>query len=221
VSCNLQDNVKCFTWKQRYEVALGVQQESGLFTAAQDVPSGIRKCSSPHSQSALNGKAPPIRRHEDRQLLCYTSRPIRKDMEVTGSPTIDLILSSTASDGEFFAYLEDVDPRGRVSYVTEGELRALDRAVSSDPPYPRPGPYHSFQRKDGLPLTPGDIVSIDFAMIPTSYLFKRGHAIRLALAGADRDHFAVLPGPGPVWIVYRDAAQQSCLDLPVRETGPR
>ena len=162
----------------------------------------------------------PDRQREDRRLLCYTSHPIRKDMEVTGSPTIGLILSSTATDGEFFAYLEDVDPRGRVAYVSEGELRAIDRAVSSDPPYPRPGPYHSFKRKDALPLAPGDIVSVDFAMIPTSYLFKRGHAIRLALAGADRDHFAVLPGPGPVWIVYRDAAQQSYLDVPVRETGP-
>jgi putative CocE/NonD family hydrolase len=158
----------------------------------------------------------PDRRRADGRLLCYTSLPLERDMEVTGSPEVRLVLSSTASDGEFFAYLEDVDRKGRVSYVTEGELRALHRAVSSDPPYPEPGPYHSFKHRDGLPLKAGEISSIGFALIPTSYLFKRGHAIRLALAGADRDHFAALPGPAPVWTVYRDAAHRSSLELPVK-----
>ena len=138
-------------------------------------------------------------------------------MEVTGPPRVNLFLRSTASDGEFFAYLEDVYRKGQVSYVTEGELRALHRALSSDPPYSQPAPYHSFKRADSLPLTTGEVSSIDFAMIPTSYLFRRGHAIRLALAGADRDHFAALPGPPPTWVVYHDAARRSSLELPTRQ----
>jgi putative CocE/NonD family hydrolase len=162
----------------------------------------------------------PDRRRVDSRLLCYSSLPLESDTEVTGSPEVRLALRSTASDGEFFAYLEDVDPKGRASYVTEGELRALDRATGSDPPYPQPAPYHSFRHRDSLPLKAGEISSIDFAMIPTSYLFKRGHVIRLALAGADRDHFASLPGPVPVWSVHRDAAHRSSLDLPVRQTRP-
>ena len=105
----------------------------------------------------------PDRRRADRRLLCYTSRPLERDMEVTGSPRVNLFLRSTASDGEFFAYLEDVDRKGRVSYVTEGELRALHRALSSDPPYSQPAPYHSFKRADSLPLRTGEVSSIDFA----------------------------------------------------------
>jgi len=159
----------------------------------------------------------PDRHQADRKLLCYTSRPLEKDTEVTGSPTVNLFLSSTASDGEFFAYLEDVDIKGRVLYVTEGELRAIDRALGSDPPYPQPQAYHSFKRRDSLPLKAGEVSSIDFAMIPTSYLFRKGHAIRLALAGTDRDHFVALPGPPPSWTVYRDAAHRSSLGLPIRQ----
>lgn len=161
------------------------------------------------------------RRRADRKLLCYTSRPLERDTEVTGSPRVKLFLTSTASDGEFFAYLEDVDRKGRVSYVTEGELRALDRAESSDPPYPQPVPYHSFLRMHSLLIKAREICIIDFAMLPTSYLFKRGHAIRLALAGADRDHFAALPGPPPTWTVYRDTAHPSSLELPVSQNQPQ
>ncbi len=163
----------------------------------------------------------PDRRRADKKLLCYTSIPLEGDMEVTGSPRITLFLKSTETDGEFFAYLEDVNPRGRVSYVTEGELRGLHRAMGSNPPYAQPAPYHSFQREDGLSMQTAEISTIDFAMIPTSYVFRRGHAIRLALAGADRDHFAVLPGPPPAWTVYRDAAHASFFQLPVRLSQPQ
>ena len=162
----------------------------------------------------------PDRRRADEHLLCYTSRPLESDLEVTGSPKVNLSLKSTTGDGEFFVYLEDVDLKGHVWYVTEGELRALHRAVSSGPLYPQPAPYHSFKHSDGAPLKAGEIFEIDFALIPTSYLFRRGHAIRLALAGADRDHFAALPGPPPNWTVYRDAAHHSSLELPVKQGEP-
>ena len=156
----------------------------------------------------------PDRRRADRKLLCYTSPPLDHALEVTGQPVVSLFVSSTASDGEFFAYLEDLDPQGRVSYVTEGELRALHRLPGSAPPYSGPSPYHSFKRSDGLPLAPGELASLRFAMIPTSYWFARGHSIRLALGGADRDHFALLPGPPPVWQVHRDTGHASFIELP-------
>jgi len=50
-------------------------------------------------------------------------------------PAISLQIASTSSDGQFFAYLEDVAPDGRVTYITEGQLRALHRRIGSDPPY--------------------------------------------------------------------------------------
>lgn len=158
----------------------------------------------------------PDRSSADKKLLCYTSPPLDQDMEVTGHPVINLDVSSTAIDGEFFAYLEDVDAKAKVTYVTEGELRAVHRKLSTDPPpYNQVGPYHSFKRADAMPLVPGQVAELVFGLQPTSYVFRRGHAIRVALAGADKDHFAVLPGPVPIWDVQRNARQASHIDLPV------
>lgn len=158
----------------------------------------------------------PDRSSADQKLLYYTSPPLDQDMEVTGHPVITLYVSSTATDGEFFAYLEDVDAKARVTYVTEGELRALHRKLSTaPPPYNQVGPYHSFKRADSLPLVPGEVAELVFGLQPTSYVFKRGHAIRVALAGADKDHFAGLPGPVPTWDVQRSATHPSHIDLPV------
>jgi len=157
----------------------------------------------------------PDRRVADRKLLCYTSAPLDADLEVTGHASVTVFVSSTATDGEFFAYLEDMNPKGRVTYVTEGELRAVHRKLSAEPPYGQVGAYHSFKRSDALPLPPGGVTEITFEILPTSYRFKRGHSIRLALAGADKDHFAVMPGPPPSWRVYRDSVHASRISLPV------
>jgi putative CocE/NonD family hydrolase len=158
----------------------------------------------------------PDRNSTDEKLLCYTSPTLDVDPEVTGHPVITLYVSSTATDGEFFAYLEDVDGKSKVTYVTEGELRAIHRKLSTDPPpYKQVGPYHSFKRADAMPLAPGQVAELVFGLQPTSYLFKRGHSIRVALAGADKDHFALLPGPPPTWEIQRNAAHASHIDLPV------
>jgi putative CocE/NonD family hydrolase len=140
-----------------------------------------------------------------------------RDLEVTGHPIATLYLKSTAVDGVFIAYLEDVDEKGGVTYVTEGVLRGVHRKLSHEtPPYPMVVPYHSFERADGRPMAPGEVAELVFDLLPTSYLFKQGHSIRIALAGADRDHFALIPSEGPpTWTVLRDAAHPSHVSLPV------
>jgi putative CocE/NonD family hydrolase len=71
----------------------------------------------------------PDRAAEDRRLLTYTSQPLNEDMEITGYPVVNLYITSTHTDGSFFVYLEDVDEAGKVTYLTEGELRALPRLL--------------------------------------------------------------------------------------------
>ena len=85
-------------------------------------------------------------------------------------------------------YLEDVDENEKVTYLTEGMLRALHRKVSTDtPPYKIFVPYHSYLRKDGLPLIPGEVSDLHFGLFPISALIRKGHRIRIAIAGADQD----------------------------------
>jgi len=158
----------------------------------------------------------PDRAQRDRRLLHYTSPPLAADLEVTGHPLLTLHVASSARDGTFFAYLEDVGPDGRVAYVSEGMLRAIHRRVLPGGPDALGLPRRSFRRADALPLVPGEVAELSFDLMPTSYVFPAGHRVRLALAGADADRFARIPDGGPVrWRVQRSALHPSSLLLPV------
>jgi predicted acyl esterase len=83
------------------------------------------------------------------------------------------------------------------------------------PPYLQIGPYHTFNRRDARSLAPGQIAELTFDLIPTSNLFRKGHHTRIAIAGADKDHFAPLEGDAPTVQFYRDAMRTSRIVLPV------
>jgi putative CocE/NonD family hydrolase len=153
----------------------------------------------------------------DRHNLVYQSPPLEREVEVTGHPIVHLALRANATDAAVFAYLEDVDPAGRVGYVTEGQFRALHRQVQPGEraPYALAVPFHSFARADAAPLVPGENAEIVFDLLPISHLFKRGHRIRFALAGADRDQFGPPPGAASRWTVGRSALAPSRIELPV------
>jgi putative CocE/NonD family hydrolase len=165
----------------------------------------------------------PDRAAEDRKLLVYTGEPLATDLEITGTPVLSLVLASTASDGAVHAYLEDVAPEGRVTYVDEGILRVINRK-EVDPkalPYLPQGPPHSYLRRDAEPLTPGMPATIRLSFYTTSVMLHRGHRIRVALAGADALQFRRYPATGtPTWTVYREAQRASFVELPVRDARP-
>ncbi|MGI8547905.1 MAG: CocE/NonD family hydrolase [Gemmatimonadaceae bacterium] len=148
----------------------------------------------------------------DTALLTYTSVPLTESTEVTGDPVITLTLHADARDATLFAYLEDVDADGHVAPVAEGALRALDRKLARAP-YNTPVPYHSFRRADAEPLVPGQLARLVFDLTPTSYRFPAGHRIRIAIAGADRDHFAPPASPPPTIHLMRNG--ESYVDLPI------
>ena len=161
----------------------------------------------------------PDRARQDQRLLVYTSAPLTEDIEITGFPIVTLFVTSTCADGAFFVYLEDVDENGKVFYLIEGQIRALHRKISNElPPYTQFVPYHSFKRRDALPLKPGEVAEITFGLFPISALVRKGHSIRIAIAGADKDTFARIPADGtPVLTFARNQVHASRIDLPVIE----
>jgi hypothetical protein len=160
----------------------------------------------------------PDRREADRLLATYDSEPLVNGIEITGTPSLALWLRSSRDDGLLIAYLERVAPDGAVTYLTEGELRFLHRAVSATSPgYVREGPNRSFARSEGQLLRPAEIVALQLPLLPLSVRLERGDRLRLALAGADADTFARVPGAGPAVLeILRGAATPSHLVLPVR-----
>jgi uncharacterized protein len=157
------------------------------------------------------------RAEEDKKLLIYNSKAVKDDVEITGTPIVNLLVNSTADDGAFIVYLEDVAPDGKVTYITEGQLRPLHRKVSQEsPPYAIFGPHHSFKKQDGLPLKPGEITELSFELAPTSVVIQKGHQIRVAIAGQDKDTFARYPAEGtPIIGIQRNAVYASYIDIPM------
>lgn len=170
---------------------------------------------SPNPRWTLVPEVPELSAN-DAKGLTYTTPPLPAAMEVTGHPVIHLWVSSSAPDADLFVYLEEVDATGASRYVSEGSLRASNRAVS-DPGYNYLGlPYHSGKQADRKPLTPGEPVELAFDLFPTSNIFDAGNRLRITITGADKAN-AETPevSPAPRLTVYRGAGRASYIEVPV------
>jgi putative CocE/NonD family hydrolase len=159
------------------------------------------------------------RAEADRKLLTYTSAPLGADQELTGTAIVALEYSSTHDDGAIIVYLEDVDESGYVRMLTEGVIRPLHRTRNAlnDAVF---GPQRSFESKDGRRSPPGEISPIKLALLPVSALIRKGHSIRVAIAGHDKDTFIRTPSSGdPVIRIHRSEGQASYIDLPVVQSA--
>ncbi|HEY9162824.1 MAG TPA: CocE/NonD family hydrolase [Desulfomonilia bacterium] len=138
----------------------------------------------------------------DKKCLVYETEILVGDIEVTGHPVVDIWVSSSRDDGDFYVYLTDVDESGRSLYVTEGELRAGwkneyndDDQVLGKTDIKPDLPWHGY-RKDQYtekPFADGKTVELRFDLMPTSWVFKKGHRIRIAIACADYRNFEMNP----------------------------
>ncbi|HST23403.1 MAG TPA: CocE/NonD family hydrolase, partial [Blastocatellia bacterium] len=152
----------------------------------------------------------------DKKGLTYTTSPLSADLEITGHPVVNIWVSSTAKDGDFFAYLEEVDESEFSRYITEGTLRASDRAVSA-PAYNYMGlPFHEGRQGATSGFEAGEPVALVFDMHPTSNVFNKGHKLRVTITCADRDN-ALTPelSPPPTIKIYMDSLHASYISLPV------
>lgn len=150
----------------------------------------------------------------DRHLLTYTSAPLRRDTTIAGDPVAHLRVASSRTDGLIIVYVEDVAPGGRVTYVSEGVLRLAfrqrapgdDSAVSADP-------FHTYLRSDMMPMTPGVAQDVVIGISPIAALIRRGHRLRLAIAGADNGNLERVPASGDVTLTV-DRGNGTYLELP-------
>ena len=159
------------------------------------------------------------RSEEDNKLLTYTSAPLEEDLEITGSPSVYMYISSSHEDGAFHVYLEDVSPEGRVTYLTEGLLRAIHRKQKNpaQAPFIPLGIYHTFRKEDAEALIPGKVVEIGITLLPISNVFRKGHSIRVAVAGHDKAMMDRCPKKGvPEIILERNSFYPSRIILPTK-----
>jgi len=166
---------------------------------------------------------------------------LESDIEVTGHPVAHFWASSTAGNGDFFLYLEDVHPDGRAVLITENPMRAgfaglkdinkiILRGSTGVEVLPKL-PWHGYEQADYVDgiFNGGNVVELKFDLMPTSWVFKKGHRIRLSSATSDWPTFRLDPALSPsnnpaapdnilpTVAIYRDAARSSRITLPVIE----
>ena len=104
----------------------------------------------------------------DGQSLVYDSSPLERDLEILGMPEVVLRASARAPLAHWFVRLCDVAPDRRSTLVTGSGINGAHRASATRPEAMRPGRVHSFRLE----------------MHFTSWVFPKGHRIRLGVSNA-------------------------------------
>lgn len=156
-------------------------------------------------------------------VLVFETPPLEAPVEVTGSITAHLWISTDAVDTDFTIKLIDVYPpsedfpRGFAMNLTDGILRCRYRESSENPTM----------------MTPHEVYRIKVDAFTTSNLFQTGHRIRVDISSSNFPHLDVNPNTGAaegtgqhrriaVNSIHVDRSHPSHIVLPVvaaRETG--
>ena len=100
--------------------------------------------------------------------LVYDSAPLEEDLAILGRPQALLQASATAPLADWFARLSDVAPDGTVTQITGAGINGAQRESMTEP----------------SALEPGKVYPLDIEMHLTSWVFPKGHRIRLAISNA-------------------------------------
>lgn len=214
-------------WRQAWQWPVPTEQRVEYYLAAGvDGREGALSTDMPRSASGGDLYSVDYSVDEDnidQKGQIYTSPQLAEDMTLTGHTIVHIWVSSTADDGDFIVWLEDVAADGAVTRLPgseDGRLRASHRALAKAP-YTNLGlPYHRSFAADMEPLVPGKPTELVIDLAPVSYVFKKGHRLRLAIAGvASARHGGHIETPiltpPPVVTFLRDATHPSRIDLPI------
>ena len=107
-------------------------------------------------------------RSVDAFSLVYDSEPLQQDTAILGRPRALLRAAANARLADWFARLSDVAPDGTVTFVAGAGLNGAQRDSMTEP-------------RD---LEPGKSYLFDIEMHLTTWVFPKGHRIRLAVSNA-------------------------------------
>ena len=114
------------------------------------------------------GDLMPDPRPVDAYSLVYDSAPLQKELAILGRAHALLHASATAPMANWFARLSDVAPDGTVTQITGAGLNGAQRESMSEP-------------RD---LEPGKVYALNIEMHLTSWVFPKGHRIRVAISNS-------------------------------------
>ena len=141
-------------------------------------------------------------------VLCYSSKPLQRPLDVAGPVSVELFVSSDRPDTDFTAKLVDVHPDGKPVSLTDGIMRARFR--------------NGFEREELL--EPGEIAELTIDLASIAHRFEAGHRIRLEVSSSNYPRFLANPNTAEpantvkeaqpaINTIYRGGAHPSALSL--------
>ncbi len=100
--------------------------------------------------------------------LTYDTEPLADEVAILGLPRVNLRVAADAKLADWFVRLSDVAPDGRVTMVTGAGINGAQRDSMADP-------------KD---LVPGKLYDLSLNLHLASWVFPKGHRIRIAVSNA-------------------------------------
>jgi hypothetical protein len=116
----------------------------------------------------------------------FQTEPLERDIEITGSMTVNLWISSDALDTDFTAKLIDVYPPSEE--YPEGFHLPLEDSI-------RRARFRDGFDSEKL-MTPGEIYEVQIELPPVSNHFVKGHRIRLDISSSNFPRFDINPNTG-------------------------
>ena len=110
--------------------------------------------------------------------LTFTTEPLDRDLTVVGMPQLVLSAVPHAADVDFCVRLSDVYPDGSAHLLNVGALKGR----------------HVHSHEQPADLEPGQAYQFRVEILTVTNTFRRGHQVRLDLAGSDFPFYA----PNPV-----------------------
>jgi len=143
-------------------------------------------------------------------VLCYTSAPFSRDLEVTGPLRLRLFASTSARDTDFTAKLVHVRPDGQSFNLAEGIIRLSGRTLGAAPDV----------------VEPEEIYALEIVLGHTSQLLRAGDRLRVDVSSSNFPQFdrnmntghaigADAQGVAALQHVHHSRDAASYLELPV------
>jgi len=145
-------------------------------------------------------------------VLLFETDALASPLAVTGPLVATLFVGSSANDTDFTVKLTDVYPDGKSLLIQDGIVRMRWRNDASSP----------------VAMEPGKVYEAEVTLWNTSFVWNKGHKIRVAISSSNYPRFSANPNTGVGLIkeehvapisaqntVYFGAGQASRITLPV------
>jgi putative CocE/NonD family hydrolase len=157
--------------------------------------------------------------------IAYTTPPLSSDLDIVGPSSLNLWLSSTATDTDVQVTISEIRPDGQEQYVQRGWLRVSERKLGpgSTATWPRP----TYRKADVQPLVPGAPTYARIPIYPFEHIFRAGSSIRISVeppVGITATFAGFLFNPTPanntVWHDRNHVSQWVFNTLPITSPVP-